>query len=65
MFHDSLKGAQVGAVIYSLSEAAKLNNLRSYHYFKYLLTELLKGCRKPRRKQSGGVNLSVSVRIVH
>ena len=42
MFHDSVKGAQTSAVIYSLSETAKLNNLRPYYYFKHLLTELPK-----------------------
>ena len=44
MFHDSVKGAQASAVIYSLSETAKLNNLRPYYYFKHLLTELPKLC---------------------
>ena len=44
MFHDSVKGTQASAVIYSLSETAKLNNLRPYHYFKHLLTELPKLC---------------------
>lgn len=42
MFHYSVKGAQASAVIYSLSETAKLNNLRPYYYFKHLLTELPK-----------------------
>ena len=44
MFHDSVKGAQASAVIYSISETAKLNNLRPYYYFKHLLTELPKLC---------------------
>lgn len=44
MFHDSVMGAQASAVIYSISETAKLNNLRPYYYFKYLLTELPKFC---------------------
>lgn len=44
MFHDSIKGAQASAVIYSLSETAKLNDLRPYYYFKHLLTELPKLC---------------------
>lgn len=44
MFHDSVMGAQASAVIYSISETAKLNNLRPYYYFKYLLTELPKLC---------------------
>ena len=44
MFHDSIMGAQASAVIYSLSETAKLNNLRPYYYFKHLLTELPNLC---------------------
>ena len=39
---DSIKGAQASAVIYSLSETAKLNNLNPYYYFDYLLSELPK-----------------------
>ena len=37
---DSVKGAKVSAVCYSLSETAKLNNLNVYSYFTYLLTVL-------------------------
>lgn len=44
MFHDSVKGAQASATVYSISETAKLNNLRPYYYFKHLLTELPKYC---------------------
>ena len=44
MFHDAIMGAQTSAVIYSLSETAKLNNLRPYYYFKHLLTELPNLC---------------------
>lgn len=44
MFHDSVKGAQASAVIYSLSETAKLNDLRPYYYFRHLLTELPNLC---------------------
>ena len=32
----------MSAVIYSISETAKLNDLRPYYYFKHLLTELPK-----------------------
>ena len=39
---DSIKGAQASAIIYSLSETAKLNNLNPYYYFEYLLSELPK-----------------------
>jgi len=42
MFHDSIIGAESSAIIYSISETAKLNNLRPYYYFKHLLTELPK-----------------------
>lgn len=44
MFHDSVMGARASAIIYSISETAKLNNLRPYYYFKHLLTELPKFC---------------------
>lgn len=44
MFHDSVMGARASAIIYSISETAKLNNLRPYYYFKHLLTELPKLC---------------------
>ena len=44
MFHDSVKETQARAVIYSLTETAKLNNLRPYQYFKHLLTEFPKLC---------------------
>lgn len=44
MFHNSINGAEASAAIYSISETAKLNNLRPYHYFKHLLTELPKLC---------------------
>lgn len=44
MFHDSVMGARASAIIYSISETAKLNSLRPYYYFKHLLTELPKLC---------------------
>lgn len=31
-------------MVYRISETAKLNNLRPYYYFKYILTELPKLC---------------------
>lgn len=42
MFHNSANGASASACVYSISETAKLNNLRPYYYFKYILTELPK-----------------------
>lgn len=42
MFHNTAKGTAASAMVYSISETAKLNNLRPYYYFKYILTELPK-----------------------
>lgn len=39
---DTIHGAQASAVIYSIAETAKANNLKPYHYFEYLLTEIPK-----------------------
>lgn len=44
MFHNTIKGAKASAVIYSITETAKLNNLRPYYYLKHLYTELPKLC---------------------
>ena len=44
LFFDSIKGADSGAAIYSITETAKLNELRPYKYLEYLLTELPKLC---------------------
>ena len=46
MFHNTAKGAGASALVYSISETAKLNNLRPYYYFRYILTELPKYCDK-------------------
>lgn len=42
MVIDTISGAKASAVIYSLVETAKANNLHIYRYFEYLLTELPK-----------------------
>lgn len=39
---DTVHGAQASAMIYSLVETAKANNLRIYEYLKHLLTEIPK-----------------------
>ena len=39
---ESDKGAKASAIIYSLSETAKANNLNTYKYFELLLTEIPK-----------------------
>lgn len=39
---DTVEGAQASAVIYSIAETAKANQLKPYQYFEYLLSELPK-----------------------
>ena len=39
---DTVRGAQSSAVIYSIAETARANNLKPYEYFKYLLEEIPK-----------------------
>lgn len=39
---DTINGAKASAVIYSIAETAKANNLKPYNYFEYLLTEIPK-----------------------
>lgn len=39
---DSMRGAQTSAILYSLIETAKANNLRIYEYLEYLLENLVK-----------------------
>ena len=39
---DTVAGAKSSAVIYSIAETAKANNLKPYDYFEYLLTEIPK-----------------------
>ena len=39
---DTIHGAQASAIIYSIAETAKANNLRPYQYFKYILEEMPK-----------------------
>lgn len=38
---DSVKGAKASALLYSIAETAKANQLKPYEYFSYLLTELM------------------------
>ena len=39
---DNINGAKSSAIIYSIAETAKANNLKPYEYFEYLLTEIPK-----------------------
>ena len=47
---DTVEGAQASAIVYSIAETAKANNLKPYQYFEYLLTELAE--RISRKKDS-------------
>lgn len=39
---DTIAGAESSAIIYSIAETAKANNLKPYNYFEYLLEEIPK-----------------------
>ena len=39
---DTINGAKSSAIIYSIAETAKANNLKPYEYIEYLLTEIPK-----------------------
>ncbi len=39
---DTINGAKSSAIIYSIAETAKANNLKPYEYFEYLLAEIPK-----------------------
>ncbi len=39
---DTIAGAKSSAIIYSIAETAKANNLKPYDYFEFLLTEIPK-----------------------
>lgn len=39
---DTVNGASNSAIIYSIAETAKANNLKPFEYFEYLLTEIPK-----------------------
>ena len=39
---DTVAGTKSSAIIYSIAETAKANNLKPYDYFEYLLTEIPK-----------------------
>ena len=39
---DTIHGAYASAIIYSIAETAKANNLKPYDYFLYLLEEIPK-----------------------
>ena len=42
MMIDTITGAKLSAIIYSITELAKVNDLKLYDYFEYLFTEIPK-----------------------
>lgn len=46
---DTINGAKSSAIIYSIAETAKSNNLKPYEYFNYLLTEIPKHMKDSNR----------------
>lgn len=42
IYIDTVNGANSSAIIYSIAETAKANNLKPFDYFEYLLTEIPK-----------------------
>ena len=50
---DTIRGAQSSAIIYSIAETAKANNLKPYEYFEYLLEEI------PQHMEDTDLNFSV------
>ena len=42
VFIDTIQKTQASAIVYSIAETAKTNQLKPYLYFKYLLEELPK-----------------------
>lgn len=37
---DTINGATSSAIIYSIAETSKANNLKPYEYFEYLMTQI-------------------------
>lgn len=52
---DTIAGAKSSAIIYSIAETAKANNLKPYDYFEYLLTEIPKHLDDPDRSFLDGL----------
>ena len=48
---ESTKGAEASAIMYTITETARANNLQPYEYFRYILQEFEKPESDPTRKQ--------------
>lgn len=49
---DTIAGAEASAILFSMSETARANNLKPYEYFKYLLEEMPKHMKDDHRNMS-------------
>ena len=49
---DSTAGAEASAILFSMSETVRANNLKPYEYFKYLLEEMPKHMKDDHRDMS-------------
>ena len=46
---DTIAGAEASAILFSMSETVRANNLKPYEYFKYLLDEMPKHMKDDHR----------------
>ena len=56
---DTINGAHSSAIIYSIAETAKANNLKPYDYFVYLLEEIPKHMDEEDRSLNNPVTVSL------
>ena len=54
---DTVAGAEASAILFSIAEMARANNLKLYDYYKYLLEELPKHMNDDHRDMSFMDNL--------
>lgn len=57
---NTVRGVQASAVIYSITETARANNLNVYYYIRYLLTELIK-----RKDKDGNIDEAMLIPCAH
>ena len=49
---DTIAGAEASAIMFSMSETVRANNLKPYEYFKYLLEEMPKHMKESHKDMS-------------
>ena len=52
LFHDQAKGAEAGAIIYSLIETCKAHDINPYLYLRYVLQEIPNSDKSARTYES-------------